>query len=141
LYAWQQTATVHQEDEANRIAYLENALQATVKKVIETKKRPIFTTALIAGDSVILDAIAKAGLLDKIDVIFIDTFFLFPESVAFIKELEDHYGFKAKVSAAVVQLLCVLECLYCVGQRHTAQLCAEKLKCDSCMYQCAAVST
>eukprot|EP00953_Heterococcus_sp_UTEX-ZZ885_P007374 4470-Heterococcus_DN1.PRE.4 len=84
------------EDEANRIAYLENALQATLKKVIETKKRPIFTTALIAGDSVILDAIAKAGLLDKIDVIFIDTFFLFPESVAFIKELEDHYGFKAK---------------------------------------------
>jgi 3'-phosphoadenosine 5'-phosphosulfate sulfotransferase (PAPS reductase)/FAD synthetase len=52
---------------------------------------------------VILDAIAKAGLLDKIDVIFIDTFFLFPESVAFIKELEDHYGFKAKVSAAVVR--------------------------------------
>ena len=35
---------------------------------MEVKKKPVFTTALIAGDCVILDAIAKAGLLDKIDV-------------------------------------------------------------------------
>ena len=61
------------------------------------KKKPVFTTALIAGDCVILDAIAKAGLLDKIDIIFIDTFFLFPESLDFLREVEAHYGFKAKI--------------------------------------------
>jgi hypothetical protein len=127
------TCTV-QEDEANRIAYLENALQATLKKVIETKKRPIFTTALIAGDSVILDAIAKAGLLDKIDVIFIDTFFLFPESVAFIKELEDHYGFKAKVSAAACMHGASATALLC-SYRLIVKLCADTLDCACYAHQ------
>ena len=52
---------------------------------------------MIAGDCVILDAIAKAGLLDKIDIVFIDTFFLFPETLDFLAEVEKHYGFKAKI--------------------------------------------
>lgn len=51
------------------------------------KKNPVFTTALIAGDCVILDAISKAGLLDKIQIIFVDTFFLFPESIDFLHEV------------------------------------------------------
>lgn len=54
---------------------------------MQKKKNPIFTTALIAGDCVILDAIAKAGLLDKIQVVFVDTYFLFPESVDFLHEV------------------------------------------------------
>lgn len=53
----------------------------------QDKKNPLFTTALIAGDCVILDAIAKAGLLDKIQVVFVDTYFLFPESVDFLHEV------------------------------------------------------
>lgn len=57
----------------------------------------MFTTALIAGDCVILDALSKLGLLDQVPVVFIDTFFLFPESVEFLKEIEAHYGFTAKV--------------------------------------------
>lgn len=61
------------------------------------KKNPVFTTALIAGDCVILDAIAKAGLLNKISVVFIDTYFLFPETLDFLHEVEKHYGFKAKI--------------------------------------------
>lgn len=40
----------------------------TKPQSVEVRKKPIFTTALIAGDCVILDAIAKAGLLNKIDV-------------------------------------------------------------------------
>lgn len=32
-----------------------------------------------------------------LQVIFIDTFFLFPETLDFLKEVEEHYGFKAKV--------------------------------------------
>lgn len=59
------------------------------------KKNPIFTTALIAGDCVILDAIAKAGLLDKIKVVFVDTYFLFPESVDFLREVRRGVGWGA----------------------------------------------
>ena len=78
------------------ISFLEKQLQDTLVKIAKDKKNPVFTTALIAGDCVILDAIAKAGLLDKITVVFIDTFFLFPETIDFMKEVEEHYGFKAK---------------------------------------------
>ena len=70
-------------------------LKSTLQKVADTKERPIFTTALIAGDCVIMDVIAKLGLQDKIKVIFIDTFFLFEETVSFMKEVEDYYGIKA----------------------------------------------
>lgn len=58
----------------------------------QVKKSPIFTTALIAGDCVILDAIAKAGLLDKIKIVFVDTYFLFPESVDFLHEVRRELG-------------------------------------------------
>ena len=74
---------------------------------------------------VILDALSKAGVLDKVAVFFVDTYHLFPESISFLKEVrsqhatcvslvrllkimsltfhvqtENHYGFKAKVYAA-----------------------------------------
>jgi phosphoadenosine phosphosulfate reductase len=67
---------------------------------------PILTTPLLINishcmwTSVILDAIHKAGLLDKVPIIFVDTYTLFPESLHFLREVEQHYGFKAKVFAA-----------------------------------------
>ena len=70
-------------------------LKDNLKTLVETRDRPIFTTALIAGDCVIMDVIMKMGYADKIKVIFIDTFFLFEESIAFMKETEEYYGFKA----------------------------------------------
>jgi 3'-phosphoadenosine 5'-phosphosulfate sulfotransferase (PAPS reductase)/FAD synthetase len=36
-------------------------------------------------------------MLSQNQVIFIDTFFLFPETLDFLREVEAHYGFKAKV--------------------------------------------
>lgn len=83
-------------EEDFRIDYLEKALGKTMKKVSEVKEHPTFTTALIAGDMVILDQIVKQGLIDKIQVVFVDTFHLFPETPLFMKEVEKHYGFKAK---------------------------------------------
>lgn len=82
--------------EERKIAALEAELKQTIDTLVANKKKPVFTTALIAGDCVILDAIHKAGVLDKVEVIFIDTFHLFPESLDFLKEVEAHYGFKAK---------------------------------------------
>ena len=61
------------------------------------KQRPVFTIAMIAGDLVILDLIAKAGLLDKISIIYIDTYTLFPETHAFLRQVEAYYGFKAHI--------------------------------------------
>jgi len=92
--------TMNVECENRRLDYLEAELQTCLKEVVKTKERPMFTTALITGDCVILDAIHKAGILDKIPIIFVDTYTLFPETMKFLREVENHYGFKAKVYAA-----------------------------------------
>lgn len=88
---------LNKEVEMDRLNFLADALTKSLKHAVENKKRPIFTIALIAGDMVILDAIHRAGLLDKIKVIFIDTYTLFPETLAFLRQIEAHYGFKAHV--------------------------------------------
>jgi phosphoadenosine phosphosulfate reductase len=87
--------------EARRLAFLEQDLLQSLKDAVATRERPMFTTALIAGDAVILDAIAKAGLLSKIPIVFVDTFTLFPESIAHIREVEKHYGFESVTYNAV----------------------------------------
>ena len=66
-----------------------NFLQAAVFK------RPAFTWAAIAGDMVILHAMAEAGLLQKVPVIFIDTLHLFPETTELLRAVEKQYGFEA----------------------------------------------
>jgi phosphoadenosine phosphosulfate reductase len=88
---------LNKEVESRRIAFLEAELLDNLKLAVATKERPMFTTALIAGDAVILDALAKADLLSKVPVIFVDTFTLFPETLAHLREVEAHYGFKSKI--------------------------------------------
>lgn len=87
--------------EDRKLAFMEGELMLALKEAAATKSRPMFTTALIAGDAVILDALAKADLLGKVPVVFVDTFTLFPESIAHLKEVENHYGFKSKIYNAV----------------------------------------
>lgn len=89
------------EVEERRLAYLEKDLMGYLAEAAATKKSPMFTTALIAGDAVILDAIAKAGLLSKVPIVFVDTFTLFPESLSHLHEVEKHYGFKSVIYNAV----------------------------------------
>jgi 3'-phosphoadenosine 5'-phosphosulfate sulfotransferase (PAPS reductase)/FAD synthetase len=83
--------------ENRRLAYLEEDLYAVLKEAVATKERPMFTTALIAGDAVILDALHKTGLLEKVPIVFVDTFTLFPETLSYLKEVENHYGFKSTI--------------------------------------------
>lgn len=94
-------AKLNKEVEERRISYLETELMSYLKEAVATKERPMFTTALIAGDAVILDALAKADLLSKVPVVFVDTFTLFPESISHLREVEKHYGFESKVYNAV----------------------------------------
>jgi phosphoadenosine phosphosulfate reductase len=79
--------------EGKRISFLEEALSGTLRKAASIKERLLFSTALIAGDAVILDALARAELLSRVPVVFIDTFTLFPETIQHLKEIEAHYGF------------------------------------------------
>jgi len=83
-----------------RLKLLEDQAIADLKKAVENYENPVFTTALIAGDDVILHLIHKAGLLGKIKIIFVDTFHLFPETYDFLAHVEKHYGFKAHMFKA-----------------------------------------
>merc|ERR1719272_1893547 len=79
---------LNKAEEQVRIKLLGESLGASLKKLVEVREHPTFTTALIAGDMVILDQIIKQGLIDKIQVVFVDTFHLFPETPLFMQEVE-----------------------------------------------------
>lgn len=87
----------NQAVEEVRIEALTAQLVKCFQEAIGKGGNVICTMALIAGDIVILDALHRAGVLDKVTIIFIDTYTLFPETVAFLHELEDKYGFESKV--------------------------------------------
>lgn len=63
----------------------------------------VFPCALIAGDVVILDLLNELGYLESgdVQVAFIDTFHLFPETVEFMAQKEKEYSFKANRFCAV----------------------------------------
>jgi phosphoadenosine phosphosulfate reductase len=86
-----------QEEQRVRMDFLEEHLAHTLRTVVQKRRSPVFTTALIAGDAVILDTIAKARLLDRIPVVLIDTLHLFPETLDFLRRVEEHYNFRAEV--------------------------------------------
>ena len=92
---------LNKEAEDRRLKYLEEDLFSVLKEAVKSKETPMFTTALIAGDAVILDALAKADLLKKVPIVFVDTFTLFPESISHLHEVEKHYGFKSQIYNAV----------------------------------------
>lgn len=96
-YGEGEDAKMNKELEEDRLDALIVSITKTLKHAVEHKKRPIFTIALIAGDMVILDAIHRAGLLPRVEIVFVDTYTLFPETLAFLREVEAHYGFKAHV--------------------------------------------
>ncbi len=83
--------------ESRRLQFLEDELLTTLTNAVNGRERPMFTTALIAGDNVILDALARAKLLDKVPIVFVDTYTLFPETLQHLEEVEKNYGFKAQV--------------------------------------------
>lgn len=62
----------------------------------------VFPNAMIAGDVVITHLLHRLGYLDsgKCKVMVVDTFHLFPETMDFLKEMEEFYNFKAEVFCA-----------------------------------------
>jgi len=84
----------------SRLKYLEQQAIDDLILAVAKYENPVFTTALIAGDDVILHILHKSGLLPKVKIVFIDTLHLFPETLEFLEKVEKFYGFKAVIYKA-----------------------------------------
>lgn len=73
-----------------------------LKIAVENYGNAVFPNALIAGDCVITHLLHRMGYLEsgKAKVMVVDTFHLFPETMEFLKEIEEAYKFKAEVFCA-----------------------------------------
>mmetsp|Transcript_40978 Transcript_40978/g.123626 ORF Transcript_40978/g.123626 Transcript_40978/m.123626 type:complete len:441 (-) Transcript_40978:493-1815(-) len=90
------------ESKEMRLKYLEDQAMFALKTSCENFDNAVFPNALIAGDVVITHLLDRLGYLKngKCTVMCVDTFHLFPETIDFIKEIEEHYGFKAEIFCA-----------------------------------------
>jgi phosphoadenosine phosphosulfate reductase len=90
------------ESEEMRLQHLEEQAMWALKKSVENFDHAVFPNAMIAGDVVITHLLDRLGYLKngKCKVMVVDTFHLFPETMKFLREMEDHYGFKAEVFCA-----------------------------------------
>lgn len=91
------------ESKEMRLKHLEEQAMYALKISCENYGNAVFPNAMIAGDVVITHLLHRMGYLkdsDKCTIMCVDTFHLFPETMEFLKEIEDHYGFKAEVFCA-----------------------------------------
>jgi len=85
-----------------RLKYLEEQAMYALKISCENYGNAVFPNAMIAGDVVITHLLHRLGYLQdgRAKVMVVDTFHLFPETMEFLKEIEETYGFKAEVFCA-----------------------------------------
>jgi len=90
------------ESKEMRLKHLEEQAMFSLKIACENYGNAVFPNAMIAGDTVITHLLGRMGYLKdgKAKVMVVDTFHLFPETMEFLREIEDHYGFKAEVFCA-----------------------------------------
>merc|ERR1712071_150567 len=87
------------ESKEMRLKYLEEQAMFALKIAVENYGNAVFPNAMIAGDCVITHLLHRMGYLSsgKAKVMVVDTFHLFPETMEFLKELEEAYDFKAEI--------------------------------------------
>jgi phosphoadenosine phosphosulfate reductase len=83
-----------------RLKHLEEQAAESMKQAVASGKKVVFPNALIAGDAVISYILFKYKLLEKVPVLAVDTLHLFPETLQFLKDVENAYSFKAQMSMA-----------------------------------------
>ncbi|KAL7567899.1 hypothetical protein ACA910_019618 [Epithemia clementina (nom. ined.)] len=90
------------ESKEMRLKHLEEQAMFALKIACENYGNAVFPNAMIAGDVVITDLLARMGYLKdgKAKIMVVDTFHLFPETMEFLKILEDKYEFKAEIFCA-----------------------------------------
>jgi len=88
-----------QESKDMRLKHLEEQAMFALKTSCENFENPVFPNAMIAGDCVITHLLGRLGYLEsgKCKVMVVDTFHLFSETMPFLAELEQEYGFKAEI--------------------------------------------
>ena len=91
-----------EESKEMRLKHLEEQAMFALKIACENYGNAVFPNAMIAGDMVITDLLHRMGYLKdgKAKIMVVDTFHLFPETMEFLRKIEDHYGFKAEVFCA-----------------------------------------
>jgi phosphoadenylyl-sulfate reductase (thioredoxin) len=90
------------ESKEMRLKHLEEQSMFALKIACENYGNAVFPNAMIAGDVVITDLLGRMGYLKdgKAKIMVVDTFHLFPETMEFLKTLEEKYEFKAEVFCA-----------------------------------------
>eukprot|EP00429_Kryptoperidinium_foliaceum_P070355 CAMPEP_0176056286 /NCGR_PEP_ID=MMETSP0120_2-20121206/28028_1 /TAXON_ID=160619 /ORGANISM="Kryptoperidinium foliaceum, Strain CCMP 1326" /LENGTH=437 /DNA_ID=CAMNT_0017389789 /DNA_START=13 /DNA_END=1326 /DNA_ORIENTATION=- len=90
------------ESKEMRMKHLEEQAMFALKIACENYENAVFPNAMIAGDVVITHLLHRMGYLKdgKCKVMVVDTFHLFPETMEFLREIEDYYDFKAEVFCA-----------------------------------------
>jgi len=85
-----------------RLKHLEEQAMYALKVSCDNHDNAVFPNAMIAGDSVITHLLHRMGYLKngKCNIMVVDTFHLFPETIDFLHEIEAYYGFKAEVFCA-----------------------------------------
>jgi phosphoadenylyl-sulfate reductase (thioredoxin) len=91
-----------QESKDMRLKHLEEQAMYALKIAVENYGNAVFPNAMIAGDIVITDLLARMGYLKdgRAKIMVVDTFHLFPETIEFLKVLEEKYGFTAEIFCA-----------------------------------------
>jgi phosphoadenylyl-sulfate reductase (thioredoxin) len=90
------------ESKEMRLKHLEEQAMFALKIAVENYGNAVFPNAMIAGDVVITDMLSRMGYLKNgaAKIMVVDTFHLFPETMDFLKTLEDKYEFKAEIFCA-----------------------------------------
>lgn len=90
------------ESKEMRLKHLEEQAMFALKIAVENYGNAVFPNAMIAGDLVITDLLGRMGYLSsgKAKIMVVDTFHLFPETMEFLKTIEEKYEFKAEVFCA-----------------------------------------
>jgi len=91
-----------QTTKTKRLAHLEEQAKDVFKAAVETGGHVVFPNALNAGGCVLTYLLHKLGYLEsnKVKMMLVDTFHLFPETLSFLHELEELYNFKAEIFMA-----------------------------------------
>eukprot|EP00539_Tryblionella_compressa_P015515 CAMPEP_0178844518 /NCGR_PEP_ID=MMETSP0746-20121128/16853_1 /TAXON_ID=913974 /ORGANISM="Nitzschia punctata, Strain CCMP561" /LENGTH=438 /DNA_ID=CAMNT_0020508465 /DNA_START=108 /DNA_END=1424 /DNA_ORIENTATION=+ len=90
------------ESKEMRLKHLEEQAMYALKISCENYDNAVFPNAMIAGDVVITHLLHRMGYIKdgKCTIMVVDTFHLFPETMEFLKEIEEYYDFKAEVFCA-----------------------------------------
>merc|ERR1719217_1701013 len=93
-----------QESKDMRMKHLEEQAMFALKTSCENFENAVFPNAMIAGDCVITHLLHRLGYLagdnPKCKIMVVDTFHLFPETLPFLKKIEEEFDFKAEVFCA-----------------------------------------